>query len=142
MSTIILPEVRYHTEDDAYHYTVDNRPLEDLASRDDALASSIERFRGVDVRGDESVTLTASDKYYQYYRNALTADRTLTLPTTGLYVGLSFHITRYALSSFNLNIVDPLSGKNLTFSAGQRRFAQYVLITETEWGLVSNGTLP
>jgi len=142
MSTIILPEVRFHTEDDAYHYTVDNRPLEDLSSRDDVLAAAIDRQKSVELRGDGSFVLTSADKFYQYFRTALTADRTIELPTTGLYVGLDFYFVRYALSSFNLTIVDPLSGKNIVFSANQRRFAHYVLISETEWSPVSNGTLP
>lgn len=36
-----LPEVRLYTEEDPYHYTIDNRPLSDLAARDDALINAI-----------------------------------------------------------------------------------------------------
>jgi hypothetical protein len=48
MSLVTLNTVRYLTADDVYHYTVDNRPLQDLASNDvllqaglDILAASI-----------------------------------------------------------------------------------------------------
>jgi hypothetical protein len=39
--TIELNEVRLYTDDDVYHYTVDNRPLQDLASNDEILAEAI-----------------------------------------------------------------------------------------------------
>lgn len=41
MSNITLPSVRYLTENDVYHYSVDNRPLQDLASRDQLLADNL-----------------------------------------------------------------------------------------------------
>lgn len=40
--SIILPNVRYHTSDSPYHYTEDNKPLEDLALRDQTLQTAIE----------------------------------------------------------------------------------------------------
>ncbi len=36
-----LPSVRYYTSGDIYHYEVDNRPLSDLAARDDSLRTAI-----------------------------------------------------------------------------------------------------
>ena len=36
-----LVPVRFFTKDDAYHYTVENRPLQDLAERDVALAQAL-----------------------------------------------------------------------------------------------------
>ena len=48
MSLVTLNTVRYYTNQDVYHYTIDNRPLQDLASNDvllqaglDILAASI-----------------------------------------------------------------------------------------------------
>ena len=40
--SIILQNVRYHTIDSVYHYTEDNKPLQDLAARDEALKAAIE----------------------------------------------------------------------------------------------------
>lgn len=37
-----LPSVRFHTAMDAYHYTVDNRPLNDLSLGDDRLGDAID----------------------------------------------------------------------------------------------------
>jgi len=40
--SIILPDVRFHTSTSPYHYTEDNKPLEDLEARDNALKTAIE----------------------------------------------------------------------------------------------------
>lgn len=42
MSNISLNTVRYYTDADVYHYTVDNRPLQDLASNDQILLNAIQ----------------------------------------------------------------------------------------------------
>lgn len=39
--TIQLTPVRYYSDNDVYHYTVDNRPLQDLAANDAALLAEI-----------------------------------------------------------------------------------------------------
>jgi hypothetical protein len=42
MSTAIsLGTVRFYTNQDVYHWTVDNRPLQDLSSNDAILANAI-----------------------------------------------------------------------------------------------------
>lgn len=38
-----LTPIRYYTSEDPYHYTVDNRPLQDLASNAETLAQSIDQ---------------------------------------------------------------------------------------------------
>ncbi len=38
-----LTEVRYYTAADPYYYTVDNRPIQDLNDRDDAIADELDR---------------------------------------------------------------------------------------------------
>ena len=38
-----LLAVRFYTEFDPYFYTIDNRPLADLATRDDAIADELDR---------------------------------------------------------------------------------------------------
>jgi hypothetical protein len=40
--TISLPDVRYHTVNSPYHYTEDNKPLQDLAARDLVLKAAVE----------------------------------------------------------------------------------------------------
>ena len=50
-----LTEVRLYTEFDPYFYTVDNRPLQDLKERDDALADAIDgRVQLIDITGAAS----------------------------------------------------------------------------------------
>lgn len=47
MTAVVLPSVRYFTKDSPYHYTEDNKPLQDLASRDDALNTAFQAFTSV-----------------------------------------------------------------------------------------------
>lgn len=42
MSLVTLNPVRYYSQDDVYHYTVDNRPLQDLASNDLLLQAGLD----------------------------------------------------------------------------------------------------
>lgn len=52
-----LTAVRYYTGADPYYYTVDNRPLQDLHDRDDALADELDRRTLViDITGAVSPT--------------------------------------------------------------------------------------
>lgn len=44
---LTLPTVRYFTAASPYHYTEDNKPLQDLASRDDALNTAFQAFSNV-----------------------------------------------------------------------------------------------
>lgn len=55
-------------------------------------------------RGDASVTLAASEVPNQLFATALTVNRTVTLPTTGLYPGLSFTVIRTGLGAFTLAV--------------------------------------
>jgi hypothetical protein len=48
-----LTDIRYFTQGDPYHYTVDNRPLSDLESRDNQLLA---RTQVVDVTGSATPT--------------------------------------------------------------------------------------
>ena len=57
--------------------------------------------------GDAAVTLTAGkNALVQRWSTALTADRAVTLSTTGAYTGASFRIVREATATgaFNLNV--------------------------------------
>lgn len=42
MSLVTFNTVRFYTQDDVYHYTADNRPLQDLASNDTLLQAAID----------------------------------------------------------------------------------------------------
>lgn len=55
-------------------------------------------------RGDANVTLAATEVPTQQFTTALTANRTVTLPTTGLYPGLAFTILRTGLGAFTLAV--------------------------------------
>ena len=56
-------------------------------------------------RGDANVTLAiASDKRVQRFATTLTANRTVTLPTTGVYNGARYRIVRTGLGAFTLNV--------------------------------------
>ena len=46
MSLVTLNPVRYYTADDVFHYTVDNRPLQDLAANDVLLQETIDEYLG------------------------------------------------------------------------------------------------
>lgn len=39
---VTLPPVDFFTEDDVFHYTTENRPLQDLATRDEVLAAAVD----------------------------------------------------------------------------------------------------
>lgn len=56
-----LNTVRYYTDDDVYHYTVDNRPLQDLASNDEILATAIEGLDPTTTTTAAASTLTGSE---------------------------------------------------------------------------------
>lgn len=55
-------------------------------------------------RGNVNVTLTAADLPVQYFGTTLTANRTITLPTSGVVNGDSFRIIRKAPGAFTLSI--------------------------------------
>ncbi len=60
----ILPAVRYFTEDDEYHYTVENRVAQDLAARDDVLEGMLQLSVApiaVNVPSDPVGTISATN---------------------------------------------------------------------------------
>jgi hypothetical protein len=86
----------------------------------------------VAMRGPtESVTLTAADAPIQIWHQALTANCTATLPSTGLTNGVSSFtfVVRAVptLGSFSLTI-DGAGARNFTFAAGQQGHIRYVWI--------------
>jgi hypothetical protein len=57
----------------------------------------------------------------------LTANRTITLPNSGLYEGMEFHIVRRATTpgAFTLQITDPIGANNYTFAASTNGYVKY-----------------
>jgi hypothetical protein len=94
------------------------------------------------IRNDTAVALTATDSRIQYFQAALTANRQVTLPNTGLVDGLEFTIVRWGLGAFDLNIVDPVSGKNTSMTGATKRFVTYRAVGTAEWLIIDYGTLP
>lgn len=96
------------------------------------------------TRGDVSVTLVATDYRVQYFNTTLTANRTVTLPNSGLQDGMEFHVIRYAGTpgAFTLQVVDGVSGKNYTIASGTKGFAKYRAVSTGEWLLIEAGTFP
>jgi hypothetical protein len=56
----LLTSVRYYTQADPYYYTVDNRPLEDLKTRDDEIANDLDkRVNVMRIVGTATPSITA-----------------------------------------------------------------------------------
>jgi hypothetical protein len=77
--------------------------------------------------GDANTTLTSASLAIQYQNVTLTANRTITLPNTGLYEGMSFHIVRRATTpgAFTMQVTDPLGANNYTFASATNGYVKY-----------------
>ena len=91
--------------------------------------------------GDASVTLTAGSDRIQYCNVTLTANRTVTLPSTGLYQGMEFDIVRKAATpgAFTLTVVDPVSGNNHVIASSTNGRVRYRY--HSSWRTMASGTL-
>lgn len=91
---------------------------------------------------DTSVTLTASSDAVQYQNVTLTANRTITLPGTGLYEGMAFHIVRRAATpgAFTLQVIDPVGANNYTFASAVNGYVKY-RIKSGAWRIIEAGTV-
>lgn len=76
---------------------------------------------------DAATVLTASSTRIQYLNVALTANRTVTLPNTGMYEGMEFEIVRKAATpgAFTLQVVDPVNANNYTIAASANGWVRY-----------------
>lgn len=86
-------------------------------------------------RGDASVTLTAASEPVQRFATTLTANRTVTLPTSGVYNGLTFRVVRTGQGSGTLAV-----GGLKTIPADTAAFVE-VMHDGTAWRLVGYGAL-
>jgi Pectate lyase superfamily protein len=91
---------------------------------------------------DASVVLTASSDAIQYQNATLTANRTITLPSTGLYEGMAFHIVRRATTpgAFTLQVTDPIGANNYTFASATNGYVKY-RARSGAWRIVEAGTV-
>jgi Pectate lyase superfamily protein len=92
--------------------------------------------------GDASAVLDANSDAMQYQNVTLTANRTLTLPSTGLYEGMAFHIVRRATTpgAFTLQVSDPLGANNYTFASATNGYVKY-RARNGAWRIVEAGTV-
>lgn len=71
----------------------------------DANFSSLQPLNTVSTdNGDADVTLTSGDDPIQLYSTTLTANRTVTLSTTGASEGDTFRVVRTGLGAFTLDV--------------------------------------
>ena len=81
----------------------------------------------ITTNGDASVTLTNTSDRVQLFNTTLTANRSCTLPSTGMIKGGFFEIVRRAATpgAFTLTVVDPVSGQNYVFAASTNGSVRY-----------------
>ena len=91
--------------------------------------------------GDLSVVLTATSDRCQYVNVALTANRTITLPNTGLFENMQFDVSRKAATpgAFTLQVVDPIGAVNYTIAASANGFVRYRY--KGGWRIMQQGPL-
>ena len=97
--------------------------------------NSWEPALGITTRGDVDVTLTMADTATQRFSSALTANRTVTLPTAGLYNGAKFRVVRSGLGAFTLAV-----GSAKTIPSATAAFVD-VEYDGSAWRLAGYGTL-
>lgn len=96
------------------------------------------------ILGDVSRTLVQADPDFIYCNATLTANRTLTLPNTGLLDGQIIRVVRWATTpgAFTYTISDPLGGRSAIIAASTKGFSQWRAVGTGEWLCFANGVLP
>jgi hypothetical protein len=134
MTTLTLNTVRYYTLSDVYHYTVDNRPLQDLASNDGILLNAILRATPQLVTVTGSTTAPTGCNVTIFYNQALTTNATITAEASPQN-GDILRIVRSANATGAFNVT--FNGKSLT-TAGTSIMWQY---DGSNWQEISYSTL-
>jgi hypothetical protein len=106
-----LTAVRWYTQADPYYYTVDNRPLEDLAARDTTLANELDkRVNMVKAVGSAAPALTSAPAGWTIALNG-TGDYTIThtlgtasLTAVGSAEGTLTFVTIFSISSTQIRV--------------------------------------
>jgi hypothetical protein len=90
---------------------------------------------------DADVTLTVTSNPTQRFKT-LTANRTINLPTTGLYDGLEFTIVKESSAAFSLTVNDGnTSNRDTTFASGVRGTVTYRAVGTNDWQPIAKSTL-
>lgn len=103
---ITLPVVRYFTEEDGYHYSVENRVASDLAARDEALAAAIQTTifpHAMYVQSDPVGVITATNVQDAIYQISYGKEDIANKNSFGGYVGLLGYniIFKNSLNTYN-----------------------------------------
>ncbi|MNK27665.1 hypothetical protein D3C87_460270 [compost metagenome] len=111
--TTELGEVRYYTEDDVYHYSVDNRPLQDLASNDGILQAAIDALVNAFNNGLFAKHFVAGTDFTAGTTTTLALGASAPTSATGLWVFFNDKFvtsTSYALNAGNIifNVAIPV----------------------------------
>ncbi len=97
---------------------------------------------GLTDRSDSNATLTAADAINQRYKT-LAANRTITLPSAGIYAGMEFTIIKATKANFTLTVNDALSSNNdVVLPAGTKATVTYMAMSATDWQPISYSLLP
>jgi hypothetical protein len=100
-------------------------------------AANVPVTEGVSAnRGDANLTLVAADVYEQRFETALTANRTVTLPSAGMRVGQKFRIVRTGLGAFTLDV-----GGLKTIASATAAFVEVTATSATTCKLSAYGAL-
>lgn len=108
---LTLTSVRYYTQADPYYYTVDNRPIEDLAARDDEIAAELEkRVNMVLAVGSATPSLTSAPAGWSIALNG-TGDYTIThtlgsasIIAQATSIGTATYATIFSTSSTQIRV--------------------------------------
>lgn len=112
------------------------RPLELSDSTRRSLEDRLKLQHMAADRGDANVTLVAgTDAQFQRFATTLTANRTVTLSSTGVFNGARFRVVRTGLGEFTLDV-----GGLKTIPSATAAFVE-VMHDGTAWRLIGYGAL-
>ena len=93
------------------------------------------------TNGDSDLTMAAGTTAARVviYNTTLTANRTVTLPNSGINDGNEFTILRTAGGAFSLQVSDPVSAVNFTFPANTTGWVKYRALGTGSYAIVGSG---
>lgn len=81
---------------------------------------------------DPNLNPPPSHRHKVHRFNTMTANRTVTLPSTNLYDGMEYTFIKNTIADYTLSITDPTQGRNATLAAGKRSSVTY-RVTNNLW---------
>jgi Pectate lyase superfamily protein len=94
------------------------------------------------TNGDANVVMTAGSYRVQNFSTQLTANRTCTLPDTGIEDGMEWTITKTGGGAFTLQVIDPINGYNYTIASTSNGYVRYRAISDSQYIIVGAGVAP